>query len=157
MSEPMSPPPPPSTPPPPGPPPPMAVNPLQQVQGPAIGLVITGVLGILFALFRMLGSLFGFGLSAMRNLSDLGPGASYARYLVGGAGVIFGIIILATSIFVIWGALQMKQLRGWTLSVVASIVAMVPCLGPCCLVGIPIGIWALVVLMKPEVKAAFTS
>jgi hypothetical protein len=41
--------------------------------------------------------------------------------------------------------------------VVTSIVAMVPCLGPCCIVGIPIGIWALVVLMKPEVKAAFTS
>ncbi len=157
MSEPISPPPPPSTPPPPAPPPPPAVNPLQQVQGPAIGLVITGVLGLLLALFRMLGSLFGVGLANFRNMGDLGPGTEYARYFVGGAGVVFGIVILATSFLVIWAALQMKQLRGWTLSVVGSIVAMVPCLGPCCIVGIPIGIWALVVLMKPEVKAAFTS
>ncbi len=155
MSEPMSPPPPPSTPPPSGPPP-MAVNPLQQVQGPAIGLVITGVIGILFALFRMLGSLFGFGMANLSDLSDLGPGANYARYFMGGAGIVFGVVMLVTSVFVIWSALQMKQLRGWTLSVVGSIVAMVPCLGPCCIVGIPIGIWALVVLMKPEVKAAFS-
>ncbi len=154
MSEPMSPPPPPSTPPPPAPP---AVAPAQQVQGPAIGLVITGVIGILFALFRMLGSLFGFGMANFQNMGDIGPGAEYARYFVGGAGIVFGIVILVTSVFVIWAALQMKQLRGWTLSVVGSIVAMVPCLGPCCIVGIPIGIWALVVLMKPEVKAAFAS
>ena len=37
----------------------------------------------------------------------------------------------------------------------ASILAMIPCLSPCCLIGLPIGIWALVILMKPEVKAAF--
>lgn len=157
MSEPMSPPPPPSTPPPPGPPPPPAAAPLQQVQGPAIGLVVTGVIGILFGLFRLLGSLFGFGLSAMQDLQNLGPGANYLRYISGGAGLVFGIITLATAAFVIWAALQMKQLRGWTISVVGSIVAMVPCIGPCCIVGIPIGIWALVILMKPEVKAAFTS
>lgn len=51
----------------------------------------------------------------------------------------------------------MKQLQKWTLAVTASILAMIPCLGPCCLIGIPIGIWALVVLFKPEVKSAFTS
>jgi hypothetical protein len=37
----------------------------------------------------------------------------------------------------------------------ASIIAMIPCVSPCCLLGLPIGIWALVVLMKPEVKSAF--
>jgi hypothetical protein len=26
---------------------------------------------------------------------------------------------------------------------------------PCCFIGLPIGIWALIVLAKPEVKAAF--
>jgi hypothetical protein len=29
-----------------------------------------------------------------------------------------------------------------------------PCTSPCCLVGGTIGIWALVVLMRPEVKSA---
>ncbi len=33
--------------------------------------------------------------------------------------------------------------------------AMIPCVSPCCLLGLPLGIWALIVLVKPEVKAAF--
>jgi hypothetical protein len=32
---------------------------------------------------------------------------------------------------------------------------MIPCTGPCCIVSLPLGIWALVVLMSPDVKAAF--
>jgi hypothetical protein len=37
----------------------------------------------------------------------------------------------------------------------ASVIAMIPCISPCCIVGLPIGIWAMVVLSKPEVKSAF--
>lgn len=37
----------------------------------------------------------------------------------------------------------------------AAILAMIPCVSPCCLLGLPLGIWALIVLLKPEVKAAF--
>jgi hypothetical protein len=37
---------------------------------------------------------------------------------------------------------------------VASVVAMLPC-QCCCLFGLPFGIWALVVLNKPEVKSHF--
>ena len=32
---------------------------------------------------------------------------------------------------------------------------MVPCISPCCLLGLPFGIWALSVLNKPHVQAAF--
>jgi hypothetical protein len=35
-------------------------------------------------------------------------------------------------------------------------LGLIPCFCPSCFVGIPVGIWSLVVLMKPEVKAAFT-
>jgi hypothetical protein len=37
----------------------------------------------------------------------------------------------------------------------AAILAMIPCLSSCCIVGLPLGIWALVVLSKPEVKSEF--
>jgi hypothetical protein len=36
-----------------------------------------------------------------------------------------------------------------------TILVMIPCLSPCCILGIPIGIWGLIVLMDPNVKAAF--
>jgi hypothetical protein len=49
----------------------------------------------------------------------------------------------------------MKKLESYGLAMAASIIAMIPCVSPCCLLGLPIGIWALVVLMKPEVKSAF--
>jgi hypothetical protein len=34
-------------------------------------------------------------------------------------------------------------------------MALIPCLGPCYILGIPAGIWALVVLARPEVREAF--
>jgi hypothetical protein len=37
----------------------------------------------------------------------------------------------------------------------AAIMAMIPC-NCCCLLGLPFGIWALVMLMKPEVKSQFS-
>jgi hypothetical protein len=46
------------------------------------------------------------------------------------------------------------QLRSYRLAVAGSILAAVP-LSPGIIVGLPMGIWALVVLTKNEVKAAF--
>jgi hypothetical protein len=149
MSEPLSPPPPPYT-----PPPPAGPVATQQVQGPALGLMITGVIGILFAILGLLMNLLGFG---MAGLQDLGGdyGSQYWTMLSGGVGILSAVIALAAWGFVIWAAMKMKVLEQWTAAVVASIVAMIPCFCPTCIIGIPIGIWALVVLLKPEVKAAF--
>jgi len=61
---------------------------------------------------------------------------------------------LAISLLVGYGALQMLKLRSYGWSLAASILALIPCTSPCCVVGLPIGIWALVVLSRPEVKAA---
>lgn len=151
MSEPMSPPPPPYT-----PPPPAGPGPAQQVQGPAIGLIVTAVIGLLLGVLNLLSTLIGFSMP-YGDMGDMGPGAEYMRYMSGGVGAFFAVVSLLVSGFIIWAALQMKQLQKWTLAVTASVLAMIPCIGPCCLIGIPIGIWALVVLLKPEVKAAFTS
>jgi hypothetical protein len=49
----------------------------------------------------------------------------------------------------------MRKLESFGLCMTASILAMIPCLSPCCILGLPFGIWALVVLNKPEVKSAF--
>jgi hypothetical protein len=56
---------------------------------------------------------------------------------------------------ILFGGLKMQKLENYGLAMAASIVAMIPCISPCCLVGLPIGIWAVVVLSKPEVKNAF--
>jgi hypothetical protein len=38
-----------------------------------------------------------------------------------------------------------------------AIVAMLPCFLPCCCLGLPVGIWAVMVISKPDVHAAFRS
>lgn len=150
MNEPVSPPPPPSQPPPAGGP-----GAAQQIQGPAIGLIVTAVVGGLWAVFSLLANILGLG---MAGLDRMTREYDWAEYAFGGAfGIIGALIGLVVAAFLLWAALQMKELKNWTVAVVASILAMIPCVSPCCIIGLPIGIWALVVLMKPEVKTAFIS
>jgi hypothetical protein len=50
----------------------------------------------------------------------------------------------------------MQQLRGWGPALAASILVMIPCVSPCCVLGLPIGIWSAIVLNRPDVRAAFS-
>ena len=75
----------------------------------------------------------------------------------GGVGIVAGIIGIAVGIVILVAAGKMKKLEGYGLAVTASVLAMIPCVSPCCLVGLPIGIWSLVVLMNEDVKSAFTA
>jgi hypothetical protein len=155
MSDPMYPPPPPSMPP---PMPPMGGGmAAQQVQAPAMGLIITGALGVVGALLSLVMNVLGTGASALPGMGDMGgeAGARYVQMMSGGLGIVFALLALGIYGFVIWGALQMRQARNWNMSVGAAIGAMLPC-SCCCIIGLPVGIWALIVLMKPEVKAGFT-
>jgi len=52
------------------------------------------------------------------------------------------------------GGLKMKKLENYGSVMTACILALLPC-GNCCCIGLPLGIWALVVLNRPEVKDAF--
>jgi hypothetical protein len=71
--------------------------------------------------------------------------------------LVMAVVGLAVSGFVLYGGLQLMKLRSRALVMTAAILGMIPCLGPCCIIGIPVGIWTLVVISKPDVKAAFTS
>lgn len=65
--------------------------------------------------------------------------------------VCVGALSLAVYIPVFLGGLSLAQGRGYGLGVTAAILAMVPCsLG--WLLGVPIGIWALIVLNNANVK-----
>ena len=45
--------------------------------------------------------------------------------------------------------------RMYALAVMAALVAMVPVVSVCFVAGLPVGIWALVVLLRGDVRAAF--
>ena len=83
--------------------------------------------------------------------------AAYLAMFQGTAAIVAAIIGSVIGIVVILGATKMKNLQAYGLALASSILAMIPCISPCCLLGLPIGIWAVVVLSNPEVKQAFRS
>jgi hypothetical protein len=124
-----------------------------QVNGPAIGLMVTAGLNILVSLLRMLSGVVGFGMSSMQHTGNKEIDSIIA--MSGTIGIVFGAVGLLCAILILLGGLKMRKLENRGLCLTAAILAVIPCTSPCCLVGIPLGIWALVVLSKPEVKSAF--
>ncbi|MBA4148128.1 MAG: protein kinase [Verrucomicrobia bacterium] len=112
------------------------------VKVPAIGLLIAGVINLLPLVLFML--VIG---SAFFRSPD--PGIT--------AGIAFVLPLLFSVIgaFVFWGARSMMQLRSYGLCVAASILAIVT--PPGFLIGLPFGIWSLIVLSRREVREAFES
>jgi hypothetical protein len=129
-----------------------------RVVGPAIGLIVAAAIGGLLQVLSIISSLLGASLPAllgnMPGHESIPPGLMMVQ---GAFGVIGGIVGLAIAAFILYAAMKMKNLESHTLSIVAAVVAMVPCISPCCILGLPLGIWALVVLLDKDVKACFKS
>ena len=75
----------------------------------------------------------------------------------GYTGLVSAILGLIGGAIIIFGGVQMIRLRGWILAVLAAVLIIIPCFQGCCIFGIPIGIWCLVVLMDSTVKPSFDS
>ena len=65
-----------------------------------------------------------------------------------------GLLNVPISLLLIVGGLRMRKLESYWLCFGASVVACLPCT-PIWLFGLPMGLWSLSVLARPEVKAAF--
>jgi hypothetical protein len=153
----------------PGAPPPHGKpNAANQVVGPAIGLIVVGVLGILLALYFVVSSAVtlampeamfeeAFDEEELRELEEVMTHDQMMQLFqgLGVFGIVVNIIALAASILIIIAAMKMMKLQSHGLAVTGSVLAMIPCISPCCIFGLPIGIWSLVVLTNSEVKSAF--
>lgn len=140
------------------------------VKAPAIALLITGVLGVVFNLF-----IAGFGFldefvtpltTASQERRDANAVAARPERereprndadertnTVLGMGTL--VILAVPCAMAVWAGVNMIRLRSYWLSVAGSI-AIMPGACFCCLVGFPIGIWSLVVLFRPDVSSTFT-
>ncbi|MBL0312064.1 MAG: hypothetical protein IPP78_04970 [Holophagaceae bacterium] len=123
---------------------------MDQLKGPAIGLMATAGIGAAWQALSLVLNLLGAGMGAAMSGSRGMP-----NMLSGGVGAVVNVIGLAMAVVVFMGASKMKNAESHGFAMAAAILAMIPCISPCCLLGLPLGIWALIVLLKPEVKAAF--
>jgi len=130
---------------------------LSLVKGPAIALIVTAGLGIAFYGFSGLFTLFTGGTMFHQEMPpDLPPQMrAFFEGMQGPLAGVINLVIAALNGFVLFGAIKLLRLQNHGVAMVAAVAAMLPC-QCCCLFGLPFGIWALVVLNKPEVKSQFT-
>jgi hypothetical protein len=129
---------------------------LQAVKAPALALKITAIIGLILV-----------GLSLVLNVMTVaGIDFGFQQFgdpqfrkmmnnLSGGMGIVQNVLGAVVGVLILIGASKMQSLQNHSFAVSASVLAMIPCVSPCCLLGLPFGIWALVVLNKPEVKSQF--
>lgn len=123
------------------------------VAGPALGLQLVGGFGLVISILLLCIGLTGPGVFVGRPRGGEPP---MNRDMVAEVvnAVIMGIVGICWSGIVLSGASKMKSLRNHGQAMTASIVALIPC-NFCWLLGLPIGIWALVTLTRNDVKEAF--
>lgn len=132
---------------------------LAKVKGPALAMMIvaglTFVLEIVGILANLLGiSLMGMGQPDMSQFEGMEGMEWLAPLMSGAVAIVWGIVVLIAAAAIFYGAMKMKDLQSYGLAMTASILSLIPCFSFCC-VGIPFGIWALVVLLNQDVKQAF--
>lgn len=132
-------------------------------------MILAGVSGGLALLMFLLS--VGMQIITLSNDSRMSRTSSgeYDPFVMGGMSI--GMAVVQCGLNVAWagvvffGAMQMRKLQMWGLSLAATIAAMVPlhcsCMCPwlplAWALGVGFGVWGLVMLVKPEVKSQFVS
>ena len=130
---------------------------LRRVKAPAVALMVTAILNMILVVAGWLAMMF-FRSALEQFYSGMPNGAQIQKMLESAnspLAIIGNLLGLLLSVLILIGAAKMRSLRSYEFSVTAAIVAMLPCVTPCCLLGLPFGIWALIVLTRPEVKSQF--
>lgn len=128
-----------------------------KVGPPGIALAVLGLGAILVNLAVLVMSLLGYA-STIASLAsgelDAATTSSVVSSLIGYL-LQFALSCLA-SFIVAFAGLRLRGARSPGLVYFGSVLAMLPCVGPCCCLGLPIGIWAIVTMQDEQVKAAFS-
>jgi hypothetical protein len=140
----------------------------RKVRPPAIALLVAALLSLLTMGYGVYDYVFNFdkNIEAEKAKIDNNPTMPAAQKaeakrmfddIMGPMRVVIPIqwgLALLFIVLISVGATKMMSARSLGWSRTAAILAMIPCYG-CWLLGIPFGIWAMVVLSNPQLKEAF--
>lgn len=124
------------------------------VHGPATALMIVALVAVILGTLALCMDIFLLvsGATEMLDAQNNSPVPAQTRIIFRS---FWGFVLVCVSSFVLYGSIQMRAQKNYGIAKAAAIVAMIPLLGPCCILGIPFGIWAFVALNKPGVKESF--
>ncbi len=135
---------------------------LSALRPPAICLLVTGILGFLVCVLAVVSSAMSNPQQMKEQAKNFPPGVirdafeKSADFEASGMALILRLAVLLLNVVVIVGAIMMMLGRMYWLAMTASILAMLDFQGCCCLLGIPFGIWSIVVMSRSDVKSAFS-
>ena len=136
--------------------PPASAAPVQQSEGnplqvPAIILLVMSSLMLIYGLFNIFVGLATGPPAVDPNVPNAQAVAMGQK--IGFYGAVFLIPVI--NLLALLGSIAMLRLRQWPLAMAGAIVSLVPICGPCFILGIPIGIWCLILLNRKEVIDRF--
>lgn len=102
---------------------------MEETKLPGTLLAVIGAINILLGLANM-----GWG----GFIAATGPEGALAQGIGSAVG---GLVGLAIAGVIVFGGLKLRNGENYNLAMAASILAMIPVCSPCCILGLPIGIW----------------
>lgn len=121
---------------------------------PAAGLIATSILSIVMLLLGIALHLYLFATGQMVGNA---PWSGIDLEGILKARMVYFVLSLLFNAAVLHGALQMRRLKNYQVAESICMLACVPCCSPCVVLGIPFGIWGLMMLRDRQVKEAFKS
>jgi hypothetical protein len=88
-------------------------------------------------------------MAALPGFGNAGP-VLPAEVLIG-----VRVFVLLWESTILAGAVCMIRGKAYGFARTAMMMRLIPCAGMCCILGLPVGAWALVVLGRPDVRAGF--
>jgi len=79
---------------------------------------------------------------------------SFSQPFAGSSAVYLGIMSVLNMV-ILAGGISMMSLKRYGLAITAAIIALIPTVGPCCILSVPFGIWAIIVLSNAQTRVAF--
>jgi predicted Ser/Thr protein kinase len=116
-----------------------------RVKGPAAGLVIAGIIFLIQAI-----AMGAFIIETKSRYSEERMPAEifWPLFQIG------AVLVLVLTMLMIGGAIKLGRLEGYQLAMISVILGMLP-FSFHVVLGLPVGLWALWVLSRPDVKAGF--
>ena len=122
-------------------------NPSRLVMPVAICLIVVYAFSLLCFIILIPASIAMRTAAPPRNISQ-------SEAYMAGQFMGFAVILIVNGVGVA-GAVQMLRMRTYALAMTTSVLAVIPICSACYVLGIPFGIWAIVVLCQPHVRRAF--
>lgn len=134
----------------------LAAPAIASTKAPAICLMVVSIISLLFFVFGFVIAVFvvaNFG-----AIMDDGPQevADHENFVAFRKIITSGLMFIA-NIVTLCACINMLNYRNYQFCMIGSILACIPCCGPCYVLGIPFGIWCLQTLNKEEIKARFAA